>query len=99
MSGVRPVREISPNQTRGARLTPAPTRKPVELKQFFTLTRKGAGPARCALWSHRFGLEVRLFYIATGGDLLIRSRLCRTKGDVPALVDALRSDMVRRGWA
>ena len=52
---------------------------PEELRELFALAkRNGAAHARCALWSHQFGWELRL----TVNGSLIRSQVSRVYAEV-----------------
>ena len=53
---------------------------PEELRELFALVKRdGAAQARCALWSHQFGWELRL----TVNGSLIRSQVSRVYASTP----------------
>jgi hypothetical protein len=65
---------------------------PVELGDAWTL-RKGQRLARCALFSHPFGWELRLMV----GEL-VRSKVCRTQDEILTTQENWRAAMLERGW-
>jgi len=56
--------------------------------------RKGRNEARCALWSHRLGWELRT---DVNGELL-GSEAYGTEGDVLTNIDAWRRQFEKKGW-
>jgi hypothetical protein len=67
---------------------------PEELRELFSLTNARHAHARCALWSHQFGWELRL----TVSGSLIRIQVCRAFGDVMAVSDEWKAPMQATGW-
>jgi hypothetical protein len=61
----------------------------------FSLTKQDRSLARCALWSHEFGWELRLML----GGSLIRSQVCREAPEIYAAADEWKSAMVAQGWS
>lgn len=51
---------------------------PEELQVMFEMTKANGAAARCVLWSHQFGWELRL----TVNGSLIRSQVCRAYADI-----------------
>jgi hypothetical protein len=67
---------------------------PEELWELFSLTNAKHARARCALWSHQFGWELRL----TVNDSLIRSQVSRVFSDVISASDEWKAAMFAQGW-
>lgn len=65
---------------------------PVELGDAWTLY-KGQRLARCALYSHPLGWELRL----TVGEL-VRSQVCRSQDEILDRQDEWKATMMERGW-
>ena len=63
--------------------------------ELFSLSKSDRARARCALWSHQFGLQLRL----SVNDSLIRSQLCRGSADVLTTADDWWTAMVEHGWS
>ena len=76
------------------RLRPFWNGQPEELREIFKLT-KADRVARCALWSHEFGWELRL----TLAGSLIRSQVAREFPEILAAFDQWKTTMVNDGWA
>ena len=69
---------------------------PVELGELFVLT-KNKSKARCALLSHQFGWELRLF---VGGQLeVVQSQVCRSQDEVPDTSEQWKAAMIEKGSA
>jgi hypothetical protein len=66
---------------------------PAEMGELWTL-REGDFVARCAVWSHVFGHEVRLM---AGGELL-RSQVWRSTNEILDANEQWRAAMVAKGW-
>ena len=49
--------------------------------------------ARCELWSHQFGFELRL----TVGTL-VRSQVCRSSDEVLSTQESWKAAMIGNGW-
>ena len=68
---------------------------PVELGELFVLT-KNKRKARCALLSHQFGWELRLF---VGRQLeVVQSPVCRTQDEVLTTGEQWKAAMTEKGW-
>ena len=67
---------------------------PEELRELFALAKRDARPARCALWSHQFGWELRL----TVNGSLIRSQVSRAYAEVLTAADEWQRAMREEGW-
>ena len=65
---------------------------PVELGDTWVL-RKGARLARCALFSHQFGWELRLMV----GEL-VRSQVCRSQDEILTTQENWKAAIIERGW-
>jgi hypothetical protein len=65
---------------------------PVRLRDAWTM-RKGDKVARCELWSHHFGWELRLMTT----DLL-RSQVCRSSEEILNTHEAWKAAMLEKGW-
>jgi hypothetical protein len=66
---------------------------PVPLGYAWTM-RKGDKVARCELWSHQFGWELRLMTT----DLL-RSQVCRSSEEILNTHEQWKAAMIEKGWA
>jgi hypothetical protein len=55
--------------------------------------RKGDKVARCELWSHQFGWELRLMTTD-----LRRSQVCRSSEEILNTHEAWRAAMLEKGW-
>lgn len=64
-----------------------------ELGNAWTLT-KGTKIARCILWSHQFGHELKLVV----GDELLRSQACRSGEQILTTHDEWKAAMLAKGW-
>lgn len=56
--------------------------------------RKGTLEARCGLWSHQFGWELRL---DAGGEML-RTQVCRSQEEVLSTTEEWRAALEEKGW-
>ena len=68
--------------------------RPSELGDLFRLT-KGEKSARCALWSHWSGWELRL---DAAGEM-IRTQVCRSEEEVFSTGERWKKNMQSRGWS
>lgn len=69
------------------------TGQPSELGDLFRLT-KGRKTARCALWSHWSGWELRL---EAAGETL-QTHVCRSEEEVFSTAERWKKDMQGKGW-
>ena len=53
--------------------------------------------ARCELWSHQFGFELRLVHGAESE--LLRSQVCRTDDEILTTGEQWKAAMIEKGWA
>jgi hypothetical protein len=67
---------------------------PAELRELFTLTNARGARARCVLWSHQFGWELRL----TVNNSLIRSQVCRQADHATSAADEWERIMRSDAW-
>jgi hypothetical protein len=65
---------------------------PVELGDAWRLYKRDR-EARCQLWSHEFGFELRLVI----GELM-RSQVCKTSDEVLDVQESWKAAMEERGW-
>jgi hypothetical protein len=65
----------------------------LQLSRAWTLHR-GRKTAKCAVWSHQFGRELRLL---TGSELL-RSQVVRSHGELVDICLGWRDAMIVKGW-
>ena len=78
-------------------MNPTPPREhwnghPVELGAAWTL-RKGEKEARCSLWSHPLGWEMRLFTTDSLG-----SQVCRSLDEILETQEAWKMALIEKGW-
>jgi hypothetical protein len=57
--------------------------------------RKGDKVARCELWSHQFGWELRL---VVGGDELLQSQVCPSADEVLDTHEQWKAAMSEKEW-
>ena len=71
------------------------TAEPRELGAWFILT-KGSNrrTAKCELWTHLFGWELRLF----ANGQMVKTQVCRTQDEVMSTGDAWKVAMLEKGW-
>lgn len=67
---------------------------PEELREAFTLTKPSGVRARCAIWTHMFGWEIRLDVKGA----IVRTQVTRDPAAVNCMCDEWRSGMVAEGW-
>lgn len=67
--------------------------RPERLFPAWTL-HKGARTAECVVWSHQFGLELRV----TIGDELIQSAVIRSQEDLIATQESWRAAFETKAW-
>lgn len=60
----------------------------------WTLT-KGRKTARCEIWSHQFGFELRLLV----GTELLQTQVVRTQPDLIRVQEDWRAALEAKGWA
>lgn len=68
--------------------------QPEELQLLFQLTNARGARARCSLWSHQLGWELRLDLNGS----LIRSQVARSHDQVTSTAAEWKSAMHDRGW-
>lgn len=68
--------------------------EPEELRELFSLSKSAGTKARCALWSHQFGWELRL----TVNDSVIRTQVCRVFADILTASEEWQAAMRAQGW-
>jgi hypothetical protein len=69
--------------------------RPEEIREVFALTKADRATARCVLWSHEFGWELRL----TVGGSLVRSQVAREFADILTATEEWKSEMIANGWS
>ena len=67
--------------------------RPERLQLVWTL-HKGCKTARCELWSHEFGWELRLF----AGNVLVQSQVVRSTEELVNTQDTWRAAMAEKVW-
>jgi hypothetical protein len=67
---------------------------PEELRELFALAKGDRAHARCALWSHQFGWELRL----TVNGSLVRSQVSRVFAEVADAAEEWQRAMREEGW-
>ena len=67
---------------------------PEELRELFALSKSDRAQARCALWSHQFGWELRL----TVNGSLIRSQVSRDYAEVLTAAEEWQRATREEGW-
>jgi hypothetical protein len=67
---------------------------PEELRELFSLSKSDRAHARCALWSHRFGWELR----PTVNASLVRSQVSRVFAEVLTAAEEWQRVMREEGW-
>ena len=64
-----------------------------QLSPAWTL-RKGSKAAKCAVWSHQFGWELRLI----AGPELVQSQVCRSETELIETQEQWKAAMLEKGW-
>ena len=67
---------------------------PEELRELFALAKRDRAHARCALWTHQFGWELRL----TVNGSLIRSQVSKVYTEVLDAAEEWQRTMREEGW-
>jgi hypothetical protein len=65
------------------------------LRELFALAKPNGTRARCTLWSHMFGYEIRLDV----NDGLVRSQVTRDASQIQTIADEWRTAMLVEGWS
>ena len=65
-----------------------------ELRELFSLSKSDRALARCALWSHQVGCELRL----TVNGALVRSQVSRDYAEVLTAAEEWQRAMRAEGW-
>jgi hypothetical protein len=68
--------------------------EPEQLRELFTLSKQSGARARCVLWSHLFGWELRL---DVNGSL-VRSQVMRNGSEIETVSVDWRDGMIKDGW-
>jgi len=71
--------------------------EPKELGELFVLAKGNTRRARCVLFSHQFGFELRLVF-GTPGELL-QSQVCRTDAEILDTNERWRAALEAKGWS
>ena len=64
-----------------------------QLSPAWTL-RKGSKAAKCAVWSHQFGWELRLI----AGPELVQSQVCRSETELIETQEQWKAAILEKGW-
>ncbi|HXG72901.1 MAG TPA: hypothetical protein VNJ04_20080 [Gemmatimonadaceae bacterium] len=67
--------------------------QPKELDDLFRLT-KGKRTARCALWSHWAGWELKLLV----DEEMTQTQVCRAEDEVFSTWESWKAKMIEKGW-
>jgi hypothetical protein len=67
---------------------------PEELRELFALAKSSGTRARCTLWSHFLGDEIKLDV----NDGLVRSHVTRDASQIQTISDEWRTAMLQEGW-
>jgi hypothetical protein len=70
--------------------------EPKELGELFILAKKNNLRARCLLYSHQFGFELRL--VAGAHGELLRSQVCRTDAEILDTQETWKVALLAEGW-
>jgi hypothetical protein len=68
---------------------------PMELDDLFIIT-KNKRTARCALLTHQFGWEVRL-YVGSQTEI-VQSQICRSEDEVLTTGEQWKAAMIEKDW-
>ena len=67
---------------------------PEKLRELFSLSKSDRAHARCTLWSHQFGWELRL----TVNGSLVRSQVSRVVAEILDAAEEWQRTMREEGW-